>query len=74
MYKLWSHRGKNRETLEYLLERYNNTECSDVRDRVFSLLSMATDCPEQESKLVDYSISISALFFAFIAHFKPQTY
>ena len=61
-----------RETLEQLLHRYANSECSSRLDRVFALLSMASDCTGMESRLVDYSLSPSALFFALIAHFEPS--
>jgi hypothetical protein len=71
MCKIFLHRGIL-ETLEELLHRYANTECSDPRDRVFSLLSMASDCQGQESRLVDYSLSSPALFFALIARFEPS--
>ncbi|KAE8442947.1 hypothetical protein EG329_002485 [Mollisiaceae sp. DMI_Dod_QoI] len=60
-----------RETLEELLYRYSNSECSDLRDRVFSLLVMASDCEGFESTLVDYNLSIPALFFSLIARFEP---
>jgi hypothetical protein len=38
-----------RETLEELLRRYNRTESSDPRDRVFALFSMASDCNSLDS-------------------------
>jgi hypothetical protein len=61
-----------RETLEQLLHRYANSECSNRLDRVFALLSMASDCMGMESRLVDYELSPSTLFFALIAHFEPS--
>ena len=72
MSKVYIHRCSKPETLEELLHRYNNSECFDRRDRVFALLSMASDCKGLESRLVDYSLSVPALFFAFIAHLKPS--
>ena len=72
MLKIYMHRCSKPETLEELLCRYNNSECSNHRDRVFALLSMASDCKGLESRLVDYSLSIPALFFAFIAQLEPQ--
>jgi hypothetical protein len=33
---------------------------------------MASDCTGMESRLVDYNLSPSALFFALIAHFEPS--
>ena len=74
--RIYLHRTTNRngerETLEQLLHRYANSECSNRLDRVFALLSMASDCMGMESRLVDYGLSPSALFFALIAHFEPS--
>jgi hypothetical protein len=61
-----------RKTLKQLLHRYANSECSNRLDRVFALLSMASDCIGMESRLVDYSLTPSMLFFALIAHFEPS--
>ncbi|KAB2104996.1 hypothetical protein AG0111_0g7160 [Alternaria gaisen] len=61
-----------RETLDQLLHRYANSECSNRLDRVFALLSMASDCMGMESRLVDYGLSPSTLFFALIAHLEPS--
>jgi hypothetical protein len=61
-----------RQTLESLLYKYVNSECSNRLDRVYALLSMASDCIGMESRLVDYGISPSTLFFALIAHFEPS--
>jgi hypothetical protein len=75
MSKLYMHRistsGGKSETLEQLLQRYDSTESEDPRDRVFALLHMASDCRGLESKLVEYNISVPALFFSLIAHFEP---
>lgn len=72
---LFMHRSKVRKgelsTLVELLERYRNTEATDVRDRVFALLSLASDCQGKEKVLVDYNSSRPALYFAFLAYFKP---
>ena len=55
-----------------MIRHYNSsTEATDVRDRVFALLSLASDCQGKESELIDYSLSRLVLFFAFLAYFKP---
>ncbi|KAK4162829.1 heterokaryon incompatibility protein-domain-containing protein [Cladorrhinum sp. PSN259] len=77
MLKLYLHRSERREgkseTLKELMDRYSNTECARVRDRVFALYSLAADCqdPESTTSVIDYDISIPALFFALLAHFRP---
>ena len=60
------------ETLEQLLHRYANSECSNRLDRVFALSSMASDCMGMESRLVDYGLTPSTLFFVLKAHFEPS--
>jgi hypothetical protein len=71
MHRYAQHKGKS-ETLLELMTRYTNTECLHIRDRVFALYSMAADCQERGSSIIDYSISIPALFFTLLAHFKPS--
>lgn len=60
------------EPLEILLKRYGRTGCTDPRDRVFSLLSIASDCKGREAAIADYSISTSALFFGLVGFIAPQ--
>lgn len=59
------------ENLEQLLARYSRTCCTDPRDRVFSLLSLASDCSGNEESFTDYSIGAPAIFFALLALLKP---
>jgi len=65
------HIEPRQETLEGLLYRYCNAESTDVRDRVFALVSLASDCEGKEKEIIDYSLSSPALFFALLAYFEP---
>ena len=58
-------------TLNEFLEVFCDTEATDLRDRVFAWLPLASDCQGKESELVDYNLSRPALFFAFLAYLKP---
>lgn len=60
------------EPLEILLKRYGRTGCTDPRDRVFSVLSIASDCKGLEAAIADYSVSTPALFFGLLGFIKPQ--
>lgn len=60
------------EPLEILLKRYGRTGCTDPRDRVFSVLSIASDCKGVEAAIADYSVSTPALFFGLLGFIKPQ--
>lgn len=59
------------KTLESLLCKYGMSKCSDLRDRVFALISLSSDCIGFEKQLVDYSIERPMLFFAVLAHCAP---
>lgn len=59
------------KTLESLLRKYGMSKCSDLRDRVFALLSLSSDCIGFEKQLVDYTIERPMLFFAVLAHCAP---
>ncbi|KAF8858754.1 hypothetical protein BDZ45DRAFT_802333 [Acephala macrosclerotiorum] len=65
-----THIEPKREMLEGLLHRYRNTESTDVRNRVFALVSLASDCEGKEKEIID-SLSRPALFFALLAYFEP---
>lgn len=58
--------------LQTLLLDYHMSRCKDVRDHVFALLSLASDCAGIQSQLVDYTIDPPTLFFALMAHFQPD--
>jgi hypothetical protein len=72
---LFQHRaeivGNGLSSLVEVLEKFSNVEATDVRDRIFSLLSLAADCQGKERDLVDYSINCAPLYFAFLAYCKP---
>lgn len=58
--------------LDDLLGQYRQAGCHDPRDRVFALLSLASDCAGLERSLVDYTIERPLLFFAILAVLKPS--
>jgi hypothetical protein len=63
-------KGKSK-TLEELLQKYHRSQCADFRDRVFALLSLASDCAGLERVMVDYTVDRPLLFFALMAHIQP---
>jgi hypothetical protein len=71
MHRLNLQEGK-REPLEILLKRYGRTGCTDARDRVFSVLSIASDTEGLEETIADYSVKTPALFFALLRITEPQ--
>jgi hypothetical protein len=44
------------ETLEKILILYKRSECADPRDRVFSLISLASDYTGREDIFADYTL------------------
>jgi hypothetical protein len=72
---LFYHREKVRrgvsETLQNLLIQYSQTDCKDPRDRVFSLLTLASDCYGNEEMFIDYTVDTPTMFFALLAWIKP---
>ena len=51
-------------TLLDLLYRYKSTECTDPRDKIFSMMSLQTDIPPPlVQTILDYSMDIYELFF-----------
>ncbi|KAL9111053.1 MAG: hypothetical protein Q9227_004486 [Pyrenula ochraceoflavens] len=62
-----------RRTLENLLQTYGNAQCTDVRDRVYALLSMAEDCRGEGSLVADYDIPTALLFFALMQPYHPTS-
>jgi hypothetical protein len=59
--------------LQILLKRYGRTGCTDARDQVFSILSIASDTEGLEEAIADYSVKTPALFFALLGFTEPQT-
>nr|KAK5436981.1 hypothetical protein LTR18_009346 [Exophiala xenobiotica] len=45
------------QTLESLIRTYSSSECTDRRDRVFALLSLAADCASGNGMKPDYGIT-----------------
>ena len=56
-------------TLLELVEAFGDGLCSDIRDRVYSLVGLARDCQNLQ---IDYSISPKALFFEVMQHSAPD--
>ena len=62
-----------REPMEFLLSRYCETaECYDIRDRIFSVLSLASEFEGRESEIADYSLDVPHLFLGLLAFCKPD--
>jgi hypothetical protein len=52
-----SKRKKERQTLKQLLDRYGRMQCTEPRDRVFSLFSLASEVEDGKiDAITDYSI------------------
>jgi hypothetical protein len=61
-----------RPTLEVLLEEYGESACTDIRDRVYALLSLAKDCTIEHFFPIDYAEDKSILFFRTMIFCKPR--
>jgi hypothetical protein len=59
------------EPLERLIVRYGRSECGEPRDRVFSLLSLASDCDGREITIANYDLDAPALFLGLMDLVKP---
>lgn len=63
----------SRQPLVTLLSRYCQTaECYDIRDRVFSVLSLATEFEGREHEIIDYKLSVEQLFIALVAFCETE--
>lgn len=49
-------------TLKTLLWKHGMALCQDPRDRVFALLSLASDCNDQLKNMADYTLDLPTLF------------
>ncbi len=56
-------RGKGQISLELCIFRFGNRKCTDIRDRVYGLLGVASDTEKVEELEVNYSIDAEELFF-----------
>jgi hypothetical protein len=61
-----------RPTLEVLLEEYGESACTDIRDRIYALLSLAEDCTTDHFFPIDYAEDKCILFFRTIIFCKPR--
>jgi hypothetical protein len=56
-------RGQPTQTLQTLVETYGMSKASDVRDRIYALLSLASDCRnDQDALKPDYKMTCHELF------------
>ena len=69
---LSSRRGKEPRTLSELLFQYQDSKCYDVRDKVFALLSLASDCTSESAIRADYSWDPIRLFFEVMSFCQPR--
>ena len=58
-------------TLAYLLDTYSESVCSDPRDKVYALLSLAKDCQNGSNLQADYSKDVATLFWDVMDHSRP---
>jgi hypothetical protein len=58
--------------LEDLLERFGESACGDIRDRVYALLGLAKDCTIDHPFLVNYDENECILFFRTIIFCKAK--
>jgi hypothetical protein len=62
-----------REPMGTLLSRYCEiAECYDIRDRIFSVLSLTSEFEGRESEIADYSLDVPHLFLGLLAFCKPD--
>ncbi|KAF2732486.1 HET-domain-containing protein [Polyplosphaeria fusca] len=59
-------------TLYDLICSFHDAECSDLCDRIFCLVSHASDCVNQRAQIVDYRISRLRLYFALVEFCRPE--
>jgi hypothetical protein len=67
-------RLKIQPTLEVLLEEYGESACTDIRDRVYALLSLAKDHTTEHFFPIDYAEDKCILFFRAIIFCKPRNH
>ncbi|KAH8725256.1 hypothetical protein GQ44DRAFT_727062 [Phaeosphaeriaceae sp. PMI808] len=68
---IWDSKIIDLYPLEPLIVRYGRSECGELRGRVFSLLSLASDCDGREITIANYDLDAPALFFALMNLVKP---
>jgi Heterokaryon incompatibility protein (HET) len=60
---LSSRKWEKSRTLVELLFQYQEPKCHDVRDRIFALLSLASDCSPRAGLSANYALDRASLFF-----------
>jgi hypothetical protein len=60
------------ETLQRLIEKYGQSQCSNMRDRIYSLLSLASDCTDGQGLTANYSLDPSTLYSWVLSFYQPS--
>jgi hypothetical protein len=63
---------KSEHTLEELIALYGEAACGDVRDRIYALLGLATDCTTDRQFHIDYAEDACLLLCRTIDFCKPR--
>lgn len=61
-----------KQTLESLISRYRKSQCSDPRDRIFALISLAADCASGCGLKADYSLPRFELLVKTVHFCRPN--
>jgi hypothetical protein len=73
--KIWSYgalaKDSTGRTLAWLLNTYSESLCSDPRDKVSALLSLAKDCQHGRALQADHSKGAATLFWDVMNYCKP---
>jgi hypothetical protein len=69
--KRWQAPQIHKWTLWALICQFDDAECSDPRDRIFCLISQASDCAEKKGQMIDYKIYLMDLYFAVLNFCRP---
>lgn len=60
-------------TLDKLVSHFFKAECTDARDRVYALLSLAKSYDPQPTLLADYTINPERLYYRVLGHMRHST-
>jgi hypothetical protein len=54
--------------LTELIKKHKDAQCSDPRDKVYALLSLAKDISSKDMAIVDYSRTVAEVYFQVLLH------
>jgi hypothetical protein len=63
--------GGESRTMIRLLLNHGDSKCADIRDRVFSILAIASDCVNLQREMVDYTLELPVLFLG-LRYFRDK--